>query len=1049
MPDFGAQTIGFYLQVADQATPILEKAEARYTALTKAMEANAKVSKRSSNKAADGMSLLAGSLEAVSSRMEKANKGLTLTSARQGAAARGARGASSAIRLKAVYPRGKTDPHFRRAGMMQAYRDQAPPPDYILKIPGLQEGGIAMSDMLARIGEAGPEAVIPLDKLMQVLPQVAENQRAEWLKAGFKLSIDQSGEKELLTFLEQLQEGTERWETMGDTEREMFRQMIKDAKKSSKIIESDMVDVLDEMETKIGNVEKAMGTTAKSVGQSVGEMKDSIMSVVFSGQTLAASLAVVSFGMAASFESSMFEVRSQMQMTDKQFEELSDAATASMNRFGLSMEEATGIAKAAAFNKLTGDEMRGFVETTSMASQAFEALGVSVEDTTDLMWNGMMKLGMSTEQAGETLSGMLGAAKLGNVELSQLADTIKDNSALFREIARRGGDVKEAMLGVSAVTAELANGWIDSGDAIQFASDVMDRAKWGEMGPILGQISQATGKTVSDLERMASAGNTAGVMMDYVKGALSVTDDQIRQMGSDLQKYTGYTREQVNAIRQQYKSVGDSEEALRSAIERTREAAADQQALRQQWEATQGVLMRLVDRIKNIVIPIFIAIGKPLVDIVSFALTPLVKALRWVVDLFNMLPGPVKWVTGAVIGLAAAWQIFTIAAIHGAIATAWQATKMFVAGVASNAYAIATGVATAAQWLFNAAVYANPIGIIVVAVIAAVAALAALAYGFYKGATWAKVLGLALLTMLGPIGWVIAAVALLYDTFLGGGDIVSFIADVFSTIVDYIVGAVDWIVDQIEALPKRISDFIEAIPEMIASIFEGGRSQSKVGKALSKMFDAGMKLVKALFWELPSAMQKLLYKGFMAAGKLLFDAITWPYRKAWEYVSELFDISGLLGGLIGTAKGAVAGFLNAVLVKPMNSLVEMINAALAYVPDAVLPEALKGGMEKFEPIALQRGGIVSEPTIGLVGEAGPEAVVPLTALGEFMDTAGSRVAGQPAPAQAPNVEVNLDQARVESLLDQILQVLKGRGAAQPATAASPNPMLQKMARWEM
>ena len=45
-------------------------------------------------------------------------------------------------------------------------------------------------------------------------------------------------------------------------------------------------------------------------------------------------------------------------------------------------------------------------------------------------------------------------------------------------------------------------------------------------------------------------------------------------------------------------------------------------------------------------------------------------------------------------------------------------------GVASGAAAAATGVLTAAQWLLNAALNANPIGIVIIAIVALVAVLA-------------------------------------------------------------------------------------------------------------------------------------------------------------------------------------------------------------------------------------------------------------------------------------------------------------------------------------
>ncbi|GAG20145.1 unnamed protein product, partial [marine sediment metagenome] len=46
-------------------------------------------------------------------------------------------------------------------------------PDIPEKAPGLQHGGIVTKPMIGVIGEKGPEAVIPLNKISSVLPRVS------------------------------------------------------------------------------------------------------------------------------------------------------------------------------------------------------------------------------------------------------------------------------------------------------------------------------------------------------------------------------------------------------------------------------------------------------------------------------------------------------------------------------------------------------------------------------------------------------------------------------------------------------------------------------------------------------------------------------------------------------------------------------------------------------------------------------------------------------------------------------------------------------------
>jgi Transglutaminase-like enzymes, putative cysteine proteases len=76
--------------------------------------------------------------------------------------------------------------------------------------------------------------------------------------------------------------------------------------------------------------------------------------------------------------------------------------------------------------------------------------------------------------------------------------------------------------------------------------------------------------------------------------------------------------------------------------------------------------------------------------------------------------------------LTAANTAYTFATSGSVGATVASTASRIAHGVASGAAAVATGVLTAAQWLLNAALNANPIGIVIIAIVALVAILAVL-----------------------------------------------------------------------------------------------------------------------------------------------------------------------------------------------------------------------------------------------------------------------------------------------------------------------------------
>jgi len=95
----------------------------------------------------------------------------------------------------------------------------------------------------------------------------------------------------------------------------------------------------------------------------------------------------------------------------------------------------------------------------------------------------------------------------------------------------------------------------------------------------------------------------------------------------------------------------------------------------------------------------------------------------------------------------------TIILVAGSLLAAFVALKVIVAIIngiswAIRAWAWATKALTVAQWLFNAALWANPVGV-VIGLIVALVAIVALAVQKYD--EW----GASLLMMLGPLGWII------------------------------------------------------------------------------------------------------------------------------------------------------------------------------------------------------------------------------------------------------------------------------------------------------
>ena len=115
-----------------------------------------------------------------------------------------------------------------------------------------------------------------------------------------------------------------------------------------------------------------------------------------------------------------------------------------------------------------------------------------------------------------------------------------------------------------------------------------------------------------------------------------------------------------------------------------------------------------------------------------------------------------------------------------------------------------------------------------------------------------------------------------------------------------------------------------------------------------------------------------IWDGIKAKFKTVTDALIGTFRTVKDTILGIWD--GLVGGIkggINTVIGAINGFIRG------------INAMKITVPSISLPfgRSIGGfsiGMPQIPEIpTLAKGGIVNRPTLAMLGESGPEAVVPL------------------------------------------------------------------------
>jgi hypothetical protein len=174
----------------------------------------------------------------------------------------------------------------------------------------------------------------------------------------------------------------------------------------------------------------------------------------------------------------------------------------------------------------------------------------------------------------------------------------------------------------------------------------------------------------------------------------------------------------------------------------------------------------------------------------------------------------------------------------------------------------------------------------------------------------------------------------------------------------------------------------------------------KAVEALGQIFNAVKEFVLTA-WNAVLDWFRNLAQLLATAFTTLFTILTTPYRLAYELILKLWEtLFGFFRDLPARLKNAVANVFN-ILVTPFRKVVDAMfdigknivmkivdgiksvagaigSAILGAIPGGGVIGGALGKIKGILPFA--EGGLVTGPTLGLIGEAGPEVVIPLDRL---------------------------------------------------------------------
>ena len=364
-------------------------------------------------------------------------------------------------------------------------------------------------------------------------------------------------------------------------------------------------------------------------------------------------------------------------------------------------------------------------------------------------------------------------------------------------------------------------------------------------------------------------------------------------------------------------------------------------------------------------------------------------------------------IVGSVAGLAAG-----ILVLNGVV-KAWTAIQ---------------AIQTAVQWAQNAAWLANPTTWIILAIVVAIGLLVAAGVWLYQNWDQASAwLADAWTNIVAAFEWGVG-MAVGYLQHVGEsfatvfGAIGQFFSDLWAGFIADLEKIGAFIVFVFEYASAFIQQKLTAVGQFASDTWNGFIAHLQmVGTFALSIFQGVGDFVASTFVRIGDNIASWwgqLGQLFVNIGAFFvgfWQNIVTGAQGAVDWISSSVDsIVGFFSSIpdrIGQAWTGLVDLLRTIMSGIITVLINAWNATLGSI-DQDLPAWLGGGTIKFDKLempALATGGIVTGPTVALIGEAGREAVVPLDRAAEFGFGRGAGDGSGPLMAEVPFV-IKLDSS---------------------------------------
>lgn len=220
--------------------------------------------------------------------------------------------------------------------------------------------------------------------------------------------------------------------------------------------------------------------------------------------------------------------------------------------------------------------------------------------------------------------------------------------------------------------------------------------------------------------------------------------------------------------------------------------------------------------------------------------------------------------------------------------------------------------------------------------------------------------------------------------------IVGTIVKYWEQIKAFLQNGIDWLTDKSDWVHEMFGDTIGNIYDMFVNSLQNLLNLfDSIFTMVKGIFDGFIMFIKGVF----TGDWKMALEGIKKIFTSICEGIKGVFFAVWNQIKNVVATVGkTVGNIIAnTFKAVVNGVLRAI-ESILNFPIKSINRLIGVINN--VPGINLGYLSTFNLPRLAKGGIISQPTQAIIGEAGREAVVPLENNMEWLDILADKLASK-------------------------------------------------------